>query len=150
MRQYLLRRVLQIVPVLLIVTFLVFALMWAIPGDPVRAFVGPGEALDARQLEVLRREHHLDQPMLVRYVIWLGDALAGDLGRSTINNRLVAQEVGERAVITFQLGLVAWIVAVLLEVQSKETCGGFGLSNALEMAWMVSSSRLLIGDFVTI
>ena len=116
MRQYVLRRFLQIVPVLLIVTFLVFALMWAIPGDPVRAFVGPGEALDARQLEVLRREHHLDQPMLVRYVIWLGDALAGDLGRSTINNRLVAQEVGERAVITFQLGLVAWIVAVLIAV----------------------------------
>ncbi|HSI01967.1 MAG TPA: ABC transporter permease [Reyranella sp.] len=116
MRQYVLRRFLQIVPVLLIVTFLVFALMWAIPGDPVRAFIGPGEALDARQLEVLRREHHLDQPMLVRYVIWLGDALSGNLGRSTINNRLVAQEVGERAVITFQLGLVAWIVAVLIAV----------------------------------
>ena len=116
MRQYLLRRCLQIVPVLLIVTFLVFAMMWAIPGDPVRAFVGPGEALDARQLEVLRREHHLDQPMLVRYVIWLADALAGDLGRSTINNRLVAHEVGERAVITFQLGLVAWIVSVLIAV----------------------------------
>jgi peptide/nickel transport system permease protein len=116
MRQYVLRRLLQIIPVLLIVTFLVFALMWAIPGDPVRAFVGPGEALDPRQLDVLRREHHLDQPMLVRYAIWLADALAGDLGRSTINNRLVAQEVGERAVITFQLGLVAWIVAVLIAV----------------------------------
>jgi len=100
MRQYVLRRFLHIIPVLLIVTFLVFALMWAIPGDPVRAFIGPGEALDAKQLEVLRREHHLDQPLLVRYVIWLADALAGDLGRSTINNRLVAQEVGERAVIT--------------------------------------------------
>jgi peptide/nickel transport system permease protein len=116
MRQYVLRRFLHIIPVLLIVTFLVFALMWAIPGDPVRAFIGPGEALDAKQLEVLRREHHLDQPLLVRYVIWLADALAGDLGRSTINNRLVAQEVGERAVITFQLGLVAWIVAVLIAV----------------------------------
>jgi peptide/nickel transport system permease protein len=116
MRQYVVRRLLQIIPVLLIVTFLVFALMWAIPGDPVRAFIGPGEALDAQQLEVLRRQHHLDQPMVVRYLIWLGDALAGDLGRSTINNRLVAQEVGDRAIITFQLGLVSWIVAVLIAV----------------------------------
>src|SRR5215470_13469591 len=107
MRQYVLRRLLQIVPVLLIVTFLVFALMWAIPGDPVRAFIGPGEALDARQIEVLRQEHHLDQPMVVRYVIWLVDALRGDLGRSTINNRLVAQEVGERALTSSPPGACA-------------------------------------------
>jgi len=116
MRQYIARRMLQIVPVLLIVTFLVFAMMWAIPGDPVRAFIGPGEALDAKQMELLRRQHHLDQPLVVRYLIWLGDALAGDLGRSTINNRRVAHEVGERAVITLQLGLVAWIVSVLIAV----------------------------------
>jgi peptide/nickel transport system permease protein len=107
---------LQIVPVLLIVTFLVFALMWAIPGDPARAFIGPGETLDAKQMELLRRQHHLDQPLVVRYLIWLGDALAGDLGRSTINNRRVAHEVGERAVVTLQLGLVAWVVSVLIAV----------------------------------
>jgi len=107
---------LQIVPVLLIVTFLVFALMWAIPGDPARAFIGPGETLDAKQMELLRRQHHLDQPLVVRYLIWLGDALAGDLGRSTINNRRVAHEVGERAIITLQLGLVAWVVSVLIAV----------------------------------
>jgi peptide/nickel transport system permease protein len=107
---------LQIVPVLLIVTFLVFALMWAIPGDPARAFIGPGETLDAKQMELLRRQHHLDQPLVVRYLIWLGDALTGDLGRSTINNRRVAHEVGERAVVTLQLGLVAWVVSVLIAV----------------------------------
>jgi peptide/nickel transport system permease protein len=116
MRQYIARRMLQIVPVLLIVTFLVFAMMWAIPGDPVRAFIGPGETLDAKQMELLRRQHHLDQPLVVRYLIWLGDALAGDLGRSTINNRRVAHEVGERAIITLQLGLVAWVVSVLIAV----------------------------------
>lgn len=116
MRQFILRRSFQIVPVLLIVTMLVFALLWAIPGDPVRAFIGPGEALDAKQLEVLRRQHHLDQPMAVRYLIWLRDALSGDLGRSTINNRRVAVEVGDCAIITFQLGLVSWIVSVLIAV----------------------------------
>jgi peptide/nickel transport system permease protein len=82
----------------------------------VRAFIGPGETLDAKQMELLRRQHHLDQPLVVRYLIWLGDALAGDLGRSTINNRRVAHEVGERAIITLQLGLVAWIVSVLIAV----------------------------------
>ena len=50
---YIVRRVLQILPVLLIVTFLVYGLMLAIPGDPVYALVGPGEVLDEEQLEVV-------------------------------------------------------------------------------------------------
>ena len=116
MRQYLLRRFLQMIPVLLIVTFLVFALMWAIPGDPVRAFVGPGEVLDARQLEVLRREHHIDQPMLVRYVIWLVDALSGDLGRSMITQSPVLSEFAALFPATIELALCAIVFALVVGI----------------------------------
>lgn len=116
MWQYIVRRLLQIVPVLLIITLMIFSLMWAIPGDPARALVGPGEQLDAQQLEVIRKEHNFDKPVIVQYAIWLGNALQGDLGRSLQNNRKVTEELGFRAVITFQLGVVAWIVSVLIAV----------------------------------
>ena len=116
MRSYLARRLLQAVPVLLLVTFLVFALMLAIPGDPARAFIGPGEALDEEQLQLIRERHHLDEPVIVQYLIWLGNVLQGDFGRSTQNMRPVAEELGGRALVTLQFGLAAWILAVLVGV----------------------------------
>ncbi len=76
-------------PVLLLVTFLVFALMLAIPGDPARAFIGPGEALDEEQLQIIRERHHLDEPVIVQYLIWLGNVVQGDFGRSIQNMRPV-------------------------------------------------------------
>jgi len=116
MPQYIVRRLLQIVPVLLIITFMVYALMWAIPGDPARALVGPGEALDEEQLEIIRKEHNLDKPVLVQYGIWLGRALTGDLGRSSQYQRSVAQELRTRAGVTLQFGIAAWVLGVLIAV----------------------------------
>ena len=60
------------IPVMLIVTFLVYALMLAIPGDPARALIGPGESLDEEQLDYIRKKHNLDKPVIVQYGIWLG------------------------------------------------------------------------------
>ncbi len=116
MWQYLVRRLLQMVPVLAIITFMVYALMLAIPGDPARALIGPGESLDEEQLEIIRKEHNLDKPVVVQYAIWLGKALRGDLGRSTQNQRPVTEELGTRALVTLQFGIVAWILAVLIGV----------------------------------
>ncbi len=116
MPQYIIRRLLQIVPVLLIVTFMVYALMLAIPGDPVRALVGPGEALDEVQLDLLRKQYNLDKPVVVQYGIWLGKILVGDLGRSTQYQRPVAQELGPRAWVTLQFGMAAWVLGVIIAV----------------------------------
>ena len=100
MWQYIVRRLLQMLPVLALVTFLVHALMLAIPGDPVRALIGPGEVLDEEQIALIREQHHLDEPVIVQYGIWLGKAVQGDLGRSTQNQRPVAEELGSRALVT--------------------------------------------------
>ncbi len=116
MPQYIVRRLIQIVPVLLIVTFMVHALLLAIPGDPARALIGPGESLDAEQLEIIRKEYNLDKPVLVQYGLWLGKVLTGDLGRSTQNQRPVAQELGTRAWVTLQFGIAAWVLAVVIAV----------------------------------
>ena len=116
MRAYLLRRALHMVPVLLIITFLVYALMLAIPGDPARALVGPGESLDEEQLALIRKEHNLDKPVLVQYGIWLVKVMQGDLGRSTQNHRPVLDELRSRALVTLQFGIVSWLCAALIGV----------------------------------
>jgi ABC-type dipeptide/oligopeptide/nickel transport system permease component len=101
MRRYIVRRLLQLIPAVLLITVLVFALMQAIPGDPARALVGAGESPDEAQLAAVRKEYNLDKPVVVQYAIWLGRALSGDLGRSTINQRRVVDELKVRAGVTF-------------------------------------------------
>lgn len=104
------------VPVVVIVTALVFSLLWTFPGDPARAFVGPGEALDEQQLEAIRREHNFDKPIVVQYVIWLKTTVGGDLGRSLLTNRRVGTELASRAQVTFGLGLIGIVVAALVSI----------------------------------
>ena len=116
MWSYVVRRLLQMIPVLAIITFIVYALMFAIPGDPARALVGPGESLDEEQLEIIRKEHNLDKPVIVQYGLWLTRALRGDFGRSTQNYRPVAEELKDRVQVTLQFGIVAWLLAVLIGV----------------------------------
>lgn len=113
---YVVRRVLQMIPVLALITFMVYSLMFAIPGDPVLALVGPGESLDAEQMATVRQEYNLDKPVLVQYGIWLGKALQGDLGRSSQSYRPVTEELKVRARVTLQFGLVAWILAIVVGV----------------------------------
>jgi peptide/nickel transport system permease protein len=116
MLKYLVRRSSQMLPVLLIVTGLVFGLLWMFPGDPARAFVGPGESLDAQQLEAIRKEHHFDKPIIVQYGIWLNSAMRGQLGRSLQTNRSVADELYSRAQVTFGLGVIGILIAILVSL----------------------------------
>ncbi len=116
MWRYVLRRLAQIVPVLLIVTFMVYGLLLAIPGDPARAFIGAGEALDEEQLAMIRAELNLDEPVYVQYAIWLGKTITGDLGRSSQNQKPVAEELRRRAGVTLQFGIIAWILAMVIGI----------------------------------
>ncbi len=116
MWRYARRRLLQLVPSLLLITMMVFALMHAIPGDPARMMVGAGEALDEAQLAVVRREYNLDRPVVIQYGLWLGRVLSGDLGRSAVSQRRVSEELRLRAGVTFQLGLFAWLIGALIAI----------------------------------
>ena len=81
MGAYIVKRLLQVIPVIIIVTLSVF-LMLTLTGDPVRALIGPGETLDEEQIESLRREMGLDRPIFEQYVTWMGKIIQGDFGRS--------------------------------------------------------------------
>ena len=114
MQRYILRRLAQLLPSLLLITFMVFGLMHLIPGDPALMMLGAGEQLDEKQLEIVRREYNLDRPFVVQYALWLGKAATGELGRSTASQRRVGQELVLRASVTFQLGVLAWLVGAAI------------------------------------
>lgn len=144
---YIFRRLLQVLPVLLIITLMVYSLMLAIPGDPARALVGPGESLDEEQLAIIRAEHHLDEPVIVQYAIWLGKALRGDLGRSSQTQRPVAPELGTRALITLQFGVFAWILAVVIGVPAGIVSAVYRGKTVDYVATMLSIGGVAVPNF---
>ncbi len=114
MTRYILRRLLLTVPVLFFVSLIVFSLIALIPGDPARIMLGEEASREA--LEVLRRQMGLDRPMLVRYVIWMGRVVRGDLGQSVRDGRSVALTLAQKIPVTAELAvtslLVAWAIAI--------------------------------------
>ncbi len=110
---YILRRLLQMIPVLLGVVFLVFSLMHLVPGDP--AMIMAGERASPVQLEQMRERLGLNDPLHVQYLRYLGNAASGDLGRSVRNNRPVTQEIfASRYWVTIRLALSSIALAVVL------------------------------------
>jgi peptide/nickel transport system permease protein len=107
-----LRRLLATVPVLLLVTAGVFALLHLTPGDPVDAMMA--ESADASTKESLRRELGLDRPIAVQYAAWIGRLLRGDLGRSIRNGEPVLENVSRRIRPSLQLALLAMAIALTI------------------------------------
>lgn len=109
------RRLLYAVPLLLTVTFAVFALAAASPFDPVRAYAGTaGLSADQETLDRLAENLGADRPFAARWWDWLTAALSGDLGDSTVFRQPVAQVVAERMVWSALLCATAFVAAVLL------------------------------------
>lgn len=112
MNAYLLRRLLQLIPVLFGISLVVFLIMALLPGDPALAILGPYATPEA--LVSLRRELGLDQPLWQRFLIWLGNLVQGNLGRSVILQRPVVDEIGERVGPTLLLAATALALSVAL------------------------------------
>src|SRR5262249_25906929 len=85
MRTYVLRRLLQIVQTVLMITLVVFVMMQSIPGDPVVALLG--DAYTEENAIKARQEYGLDKPVMVQYFIWLGKLVRGDWGTSILSGR---------------------------------------------------------------
>jgi ABC-type dipeptide/oligopeptide/nickel transport system permease component len=112
---YVLRRIVGLVPVLLGVTGLVFAMVWIAPGDPVLALLGESaQGIDRASLEELRRAYGLDRPVVVQYLDYLGSVLQGDLGASVRSGRPVAQEIVTRLPATLLLAGAGMAIAIAI------------------------------------
>ncbi|WP_353182979.1 ABC transporter permease [Bosea sp. (in: a-proteobacteria)] len=114
MTAYVLRRLLQMLPVLLLASFAIFAMIYAVPGGPVAVIVG--ENAGPEEIAAAIRRYGLDRPMAVQYLDWLGRALAGDFGSSLHSRQPVLQLIGERLPATLQLALAAIVVALAIGI----------------------------------
>lgn len=120
MSRFIARRLVEAVPVLLLASVLVFAILHLIPGDPIDAMLGAaafGVASPEQRVELTRQitqELGLDEPLPLQYARWLGGALHGDLGRSYIRHEAVAKLIADRLPATLELAGAAMLLSVVL------------------------------------
>ena len=107
----LLERIIQLIPVLLGVSLIVFVMLALTPGDPVQIMVGE-QAITPDQEAALRRDLGLDKPMAERFLLFVANAVQFDFGQSFYHGRPVADVIAERLPATIELSLVALIVAL--------------------------------------
>ena len=112
MTQYIIRRLLQMIPITLGILTLIFSLIHLIPGDPALQIAGEGAR--PQDIEAVRKALGLDQPLWKQYVTYITDLAQGDLGRSFRTNESVAREIAVRYPATMQLAFGSMIVALLV------------------------------------
>ena len=123
MRRYIIRRLMLMVPVLIVISFAVTMLMRLVPGDPARLALG--QEARPEDIQKFRRAHHLDDPVPVQYARWWADLLRGNLGTSVVHRTNVTTELRERLPSTLEMLIFAIILTALIGVP-------FGVISALK------------------
>lgn len=114
MAQYIVRRLFNLIPVILGITLLVFAFLHLIPGDP--ATVLAGERATPEQVEALRERLGLNQPLPVQYFTFLWNLIRLDFGTSILSGVTIAEEIRIRWPATFELSVAAMLIAIILGI----------------------------------
>lgn len=112
---YVLRRLPSLIATLLAVSILTFLMTSLLPGDPALQILG-AENATPEAIAAVRSELNLDDPLPVRYLHWIGDALTGDFGRSYRTNEPVSQAIIERLPVTAEIGILAIVIALAIAI----------------------------------
>lgn len=116
LRNYVIRRLLIIVPTFFLISIIIFTLIHLAPGDPVKIMLGYMKGVTPQQVEELRKHFGLDQPIFVQYLIWVGRFLQGDLGFSYARAQSVASLISTRIGRTVELMILVQIVSLVSAV----------------------------------
>lgn len=130
-------RLVQTVPLLIAISFVVFALVHLAPGDPVRTLLGVKPATP-EAIAAIRARFNLDDPFLVQYAKWLWQVLQGDLGRSIAGNRKVLNVVLERMSVSLFLAAMSAVIVLVLGI-------GMGAWAALRRGGVLDRTIVAIG-----
>ncbi|MEH0340241.1 ABC transporter permease [Cutibacterium namnetense] len=114
MFKYIVRRILQMIPVLIGTTFIIFCLVFALPGDPTAGRCGERPCPPA-YVAAFRAEYNLDKPLLVQYGLYLEKLLHGNLGVDYYGNTVVS-ELGARYPVTIKLAVIALLVEIVIGI----------------------------------
>lgn len=121
MLKYVLRRLVQMIPVIIGATFLLYLLVFALPGEPWEGRCGERDCTPA-YIENFKREYNLDRPLLVQYALYLGKLLQGDLGVNFYHNT-VASELAVRYPTTMKLALIALLFEAVVGIAAGVLAG---------------------------
>ena len=117
MKRYIIKRIAWLVPIMLVISFITFSLMYLSPGDPVLIYLSQGG--DAPNMEAaaeLREKLGLNAPFLVQYGRWIINALHGELGTSIFTGNPVAQEIATYFPNTLKLTFLAVFLTLLISI----------------------------------
>lgn len=145
MPQLILRRLLALVPLLFLVSLIVFSLVLLIPGDPAIAIAG--ENATEEQVEATRERLGLNDPVVVQYGRWAGGLLQGDLGTSLFSSVSVGGVIAQRLPVTLSLTFLAVAVAMVIALPAGLIAGTRAGSSADRSATLVSSVGVAIPNF---
>ena len=146
MSAYIVRRLIQAIFVLLLLTFIVYGVMRLVPGDPILMYLSATdiESLSDEALDQARHELGLDRNIAVQYVIWLGDVLHGDFGKSFHFKADVLLLIKQRLPVTIHLGIFAFILSSILGI-------GLGIIAAVRRGrWADTVATLAANTAITI
>ena len=145
---FLTRRLLQIIPTLILVSMLIFGLQQLLPGDP--ALIMAGEERDPVVLQQIREQYRLNEPIPVQYFYWIKGVLAGNLGESMRLKSSVGSLVAEKLPVTLQLAGMALLIAICIGIPAgivsavkKETWWDYGAN--LFALWGLSTPNFWLG-----
>ena len=136
---YILRRLLSMIPTLLVISILVFIIIQLPPGDYLESYIAElqsqGESVDEQKIAFLRQEYGLDRPMYQQYLVWVSGMFQGDFGYSFEYNLPVTEVVGDRLFLTILISVVTiiftWMIAFPIGIYSathQYSWGDYGLS----------------------
>ena len=134
MTNYIVRRIIQSVVVMLVISFLSFSLLQVMPGDPAAAMLGTNATKE--QIDSLRKELWLDRPFLVQYGHWFSNALQGNMGMSIIYREPITRIFASRLPVTLYLSSLAFILSTLLGITAGILCAirrGGGLDQLISV-----------------
>ncbi|MGN0102293.1 MAG: ABC transporter permease [Dietzia sp.] len=136
---YVARRLLQMIPVFLGATFLIYAMVFLVPGDPIAA-LGGDKPLTPAVVSQLRERYHLDEPFIIQYLLYLKGIFTLDLGQ-TFSGRPVADVVADAFPVTMALALMALVVETVAGI-------GFGVLAGLRKGGWFDSTVLVVSLFI--
>jgi len=119
--RYIIRRLLQFIPVFIGATFLIFAMVFALPGDPIRALAGERPMSESVRV-TLTEQYNLDDPLPVQYVKYIGGVVQGDFG-TDFRGREVTDIMKERIPRTFRLAAIAFAFEVMIGIPAGVIAG---------------------------
>lgn len=148
MTDFLVKRVLTLLPTLLFVSMLIFGLQQLLPGDPAKILAG--EEQDPAVVAHLREKLHLDEPLPLRYAYWVGGVLHGDLGDSVRTQQPVRSLIADKLPVTVELALLAFAIALAIGIPAgvvsaarRGTAWDWG-ANAIAL-WGLSTPNFWLG-----